>query len=86
MAKKKELSNNDLQAAIIYIPKEAVQLKIIAHLLDPDNLKVYRAENVMTLTDIKEAIIDGDYWEAENVTYKLNPNYGKENNDDRADT
>ena len=86
MAKKNELSENDLQAAIIYIPKEAVQLTINAHLLDPDDLQVYTAENVMTLADIKEAIIDGDYWEAENVTYKLNPNFGKENNDDEADT
>jgi len=86
MAKKDELYNDDLQAAVIYIPKDAVQLNIIAHLIDPDNLEMYKAENKMTLSDIKDAIIDGEYWEAENVKYKLNPDYLKELEDGETNT
>lgn len=86
MAKKEELYNDDLQAAIIYIPKDVVQLNIIAHLLDPDTLEVYEAENKMTLSDIKEAVIAGDEWEAENITYRLNPDYLKELEDGKTDT
>lgn len=86
MAKKEELYNDDLQAAIIYIPKDTVQLNIIAHLLDPDTLEVYKAGNKMTLADIKEAVIAGDEWEAENVKYILNPDYLKELEDGETDT
>ena len=67
--------NIDCIPAIIYIPPETVQLKIECVLMDEDNFSTYRASQVMKMKELKQAIIDGDEWEAENIKYVLNPNY-----------
>lgn len=88
MAKKKqeEIYDKDCIPAIIYIPPESVQLKIQCKLIDEENFKVYNAEKVMGMAEIRDAIISGDEWEAENVKYVLNPDYLKELKDGETDT
>lgn len=86
MKKTNEEINIDCIPAIIYIPPETVQMKIECTLLDEDNLKTYRAEQVMKMKDIKDAIISGDEWESENIRYVLNPDYAKEAKNGKTDT
>ena len=78
--------NDNLQAAIIYIPKDAIALDITVKLLDTEDYSIYECNQVMDIAAVKDAIIDGEYWEAENVKYVLNPDYAKEINDGKSDT
>lgn len=56
---------------IIYIPENAVKLQIIASLLDEDD-SIIKAESKYDIGMIREGLIEGQYWEDENVKYVLN--------------
>ena len=86
MKKTDDEINDNLQAAIIYIPKDAIALDITVKLLDTEDYSVYECHQVMDIATVKDAIIDGEYWEAENVKYVLNPDYAKENSNGKSDT
>lgn len=86
MKKTNEEINDNLQAAIIYIPKDAIAMDITIKLLDTDDYSIYECSQTMDISAIKDAIIEGDEWEAENVKYVLNPDYLEENNDGKSDT
>lgn len=86
MKKTNEEINDSLQAAIIYIPKDTIAMDITIKLLDTDDYSIYECGQTMDISAIKDAIIEGDEWEAENVKYVLNPDYLKENNDGESDT
>lgn len=88
MAKKKqeEIYDKDCIPAIIYIPPEAVQIKISCKLIDEENFKTYDVEKTMNMTEIRNSIISGDEWEAENVKYVINKDFLKELENGTANT
>lgn len=78
MKKTNDEINENLQPAIIYIPKDTIAMEITIKLLDSEDYSIYECSQTMDIGAIKDAIIDGDGWEAENVKYVLNPDYLKE--------
>lgn len=70
MSKNKEEYEVDLQPVILYIPINAIKLTIDAKLLEEDE-KMVDVRTIMTLPEIIEARIEGEYWKDENVKYCL---------------
>lgn len=70
MSKNKEEYEVDLQPVILYIPKNTIKLTIDAKLLEEDE-KMVDIRTIMTLPEIIEARIEGEYWEDEIVKYCL---------------
>lgn len=68
----KVILNEDNDPAIIYIPKNAVGLRIIAKVLDEKDDSIYEAETTFSLERLNEARIDGAYWEDDNTKYVIN--------------
>jgi len=66
---------------LIEVPENAIQLKIIATIVDKD-LKQQEAEMVLHLPDIVDARIAGEEWHMENDRYVLTDKGLKELNED----
>lgn len=64
--------------ALIYIPDNAVKLKVLATIIDGETDELYEAELKMTLSEITEARIEGEEWEWNNVKYVLTDKAKKE--------
>ena len=64
-----------LVPAIIYIPENTVKLTNIATVME-DADKLIEVSNTMKTAEVIEARIEGEYWEADNVQYRLIENGG----------
>ena len=66
----KDLIDDDKLVPIIaYVPNNTVKLTLVAKLYNEDNDSFCEAENTMNISKLREAMIDGDAWEADNVKY-----------------
>lgn len=54
---------------ITYAPYNTVKLTLTAKIYDEDNDKFAEAVMDLGMEALREAMIDGDQWEAENVKY-----------------
>lgn len=75
----KTLKDNDLVPAIFYIPKGSTKVVVTATV----NKKEWgdepkTAECEYYADEVYDAIVDGDYWQSENVMYTINEDYLKE--------
>ena len=80
--KKDVYENDDLIPIILYIPKDAVRLKIDVTMIDSDNdeCELFHAESVMAHGELINACIDGREWEDNNIKYVINEEYFNETN------
>ena len=68
---KNVLTDDDLMAIIINVPKQSVKIEVNATVIDDETDKLYSTTSILNLADITEARIAGDEWESENVKYCL---------------
>lgn len=76
--KKETLQGNDLMLIILNIPKQSVKLEVNATIIDEVTDELYNTSTTLNLSEITEARINGNEWEAENVMYCLTDEARKE--------
>lgn len=66
------MKDNEIKTGtcLIEVPDNAIQLKIIATIIDKD-LKQHQAEMILELPEIIESRISGEEWHMENDVYVL---------------
>lgn len=70
MCKKGQEYECDLIPLIVYVPNNTVALDLYVTVMEEDK-STQHAVNSMSIVDLYEARIDGEYWEAKNAKYTI---------------
>ncbi len=60
----------DLIPLIVYVPNNTVALDLYVTVMEEDK-SIQHAVNSMSIADLYEARVDGEYWEAKNAKYTI---------------